>query len=297
VYLLLLVVLGAAAVNTGNNSLMMVLGLALGSYVVAGTWSRQVLGGVVVRVDRPREAFAGRPAAFAVTLTNTSRLPAYGLVLRDRRGRPLLLEPFLRSGGWVRHGVELTLPRRGWNEVGPWRLEVLLPLGFFLKSKAVDAGGALLVYPRLVRGRTSPVGDAAGGVAAARARDRGREGEVTQLRGFRPGDEHRQVHWKQTARQQRMIVTDRQHQREGAVWLELDTRLGGPHDAAALDRFETSVSVVAEEAVRRLSDGETVGLTVGERRFGPITSAARARALLRPLAEVVPERRRREAGA
>lgn len=296
VYLLVLLVLGAAAVNTGTNSLMMVLGVALGSYVLAGTWSRQVLGGAVVEVDRPRELYAGRPAAFTVTLANTSRLPAYGLVLRDRRGRALLVEPYLPGRGSVRHGVEIVLPRRGWNEIGPWRLEVLLPLGFFLKSKAVDVGGALLVFPRLARGRTTAAAEGNGGAAAARIRDRGREGEVTQLRSFRPGDEHRQVHWKQTARQQRMIVTDRQRHREGTVWLALETRLGAPHDAALLERFESAVSAVAEETVRRLGAGEAVGLALGGRRFGPVTSAARARSLLRPLAEVVPERSVPEAG-
>ena len=38
---------------------------------------------------------------------------------------------------------------------------------------------------------------------------RGREGEITQLREYRDGDELRQVHWKQTARQQRLIAVDR----------------------------------------------------------------------------------------
>ncbi len=288
VFLVLVVVVGLAAVNTGNNSLMMVLGLALGSYAVSGAWSRQVLGGVVVQVERPREAYAGRPAPFAITLHNTSRLPAYGLVVRDHRGRPLLVEPLLAGGRSVRHGVEMVLPRRGWTEIGPWRLEVLLPLGFFLKSKRVEVGGALLVYPRLVRGATAHGGDDAGRAVALKARDRGREGEVTQLRGFRPGDEHRQVHWKQTARQQRMIVTDRQHYRQGPIWLKLQTRLDGPHDAAALERFEAAVSAMAEEVVRRLGEGETVGVALGERRLRagdltfegprPAASAGRGRA-------------------
>ena len=50
-YLIASVVLGLAAVNTGNNALMALLGLALGSYVVSGTWSRQVLAAIEASVE------------------------------------------------------------------------------------------------------------------------------------------------------------------------------------------------------------------------------------------------------
>ena len=67
-YLVAAVVLGLAAVNTGNNALMALLGLALGSYVVSGTWSRQVLAMIESRVTLPREIYAGRPAVADVEL-------------------------------------------------------------------------------------------------------------------------------------------------------------------------------------------------------------------------------------
>jgi len=83
VYLVTSVIIGLAAVNTGNNALMAVLGLALGSYVVSGIWSRQVLGNIEATIELPPEIFAGRPAVIGVELENTSRfLPAYGLVAR-----------------------------------------------------------------------------------------------------------------------------------------------------------------------------------------------------------------------
>ena len=67
-YLVACLVLGLAAVNTGNNALMAILGLALGSYVISGLWSRQVLGSIGVRVRLPKEVFAGRPAVVEVDL-------------------------------------------------------------------------------------------------------------------------------------------------------------------------------------------------------------------------------------
>jgi len=289
IFLAVILVVGLAAVNTGNNALVMVLGLALGSYVVSGAWSRQVLGSVTVRVDRPRELYAGRPTALGLTLTNHSRLPAYGLVVRDGRGRAVLVEGLLPARCERRRSVEVTLPRRGWTTLGPWRLEVLLPLGFFLKSKRVAAGERVLVYPRLLPSARARRAAASGGHETSWQRDHGREGDVTQLRGFQPGDERRQIHWKQSARQQRLIVTERQRHREGAVYLVLDLRLERLDDAAALERFEAAVSAVATVAVERVRRREPVGLILGRAVVAPIAAPERAAALMVPLAEVRPE--------
>ena len=150
-YLAACVVLGLAAVNTGNNALMAILGLALGSYVVSGLWSRQVLGSVEARVKPPSEVFAGRPFVVEVEIRNRSRIfPAYGLVVRNAEGGTVLHEPCLGASATGRHSVEAVFPERGWHRLGPWRLDVVMPLGFFLKSKTLAFEEPVLVYPRLL---------------------------------------------------------------------------------------------------------------------------------------------------
>jgi len=286
-YLIASVVLGLAAVNTGNNALMALLGLALGSYVVSGTWSRQVLAAVEATVELPTEIYAGRPAVVDVELANTSGIfPAYGLIIRDGDGREVVAELFLATEHRRRHSVEVVFPRRGWNEIGPWRLEVLLPLGFFLKSKVLVADRRVLVYPRLVPLSASMVRRGGGRRSPDALESRGREGEVTQLRDYRDGDEVRAMHWKQTARQQRPVVVERKHAAEKSVFFVLDPRLENPSDPQQLERFEHLVSEVATGVVRRLREGVRVGLVVGSVVVPPVRSIRRAPMLLRPLAEV-----------
>lgn len=290
-YLAACVVLGLAAVNTGNNALMAILGLALGSYVISGLWSRQVLGSVGARVMLPKEVFAGRPAVVEVELSNASRLfPAYGLVVRDGAGNVVVGEPLLASSGTARYPVEVVFPERGWHELGPWRLEVGLPLGFFLKSKTLVFDVQVLVYPRLLA-RASPAVRRGGGRRAPDALEsRGREGDVTQLRGFREGDEIRALHWKQTARQQTLVVVERQRAAEKAVYYVVDPRLEEPEDPIQRENFERLISEAATGAVRRLREGVPVGLVVGGQVIRPVRSSRRAPVLLRPLAEVEPQR-------
>ena len=289
VFLFAMLVLGFAAVNTGNNALMALLGVVLGSYVVSGTWSRQVLGGVRLRTRLPNEVFAGRPTLVEVELRNTSRLfPAYGLVVRDSAGRPLLFEQLLPASASSRHIVEVEFDQRGWRHVGPWRLEVLLPLGFFLKSKVLLPDEKVLVFPRLLRSSTVDARKGGGSRSADTLTGRGREGDVIQLRDYRDGDDRRQLHWKQTARQQRPIVVERQQREERPVVLVVDPRVVDPEDPSVRDRFEHMISDVATGVVRRLERGAAVGLVVGQAVIPPVRTASRACQLLRPLAEVQP---------
>jgi uncharacterized protein (DUF58 family) len=286
-YLIASVVLGLAAVNTGNNALMALLGLALGSYVVSGTWSRQVLAAVEATVELPSEIYADRPAVVDVELANTSSIfPAYGLIIRDSNGRKVVTELYLAAGRRRRHAVEVVFPHRGWQELGPWRLEVLLPLGFFLKSKVLVADRRVLVYPRLLPSSATAVRRGGGRRSPDALESRGREGEVTQLRDYREGDEVRAMHWKQTARQQRLVVVERKRATEKPVFFVIDPRLEDPSDPYQLERFEHLVSEVATGVVRRLREGARVGLVIGSLVVPPARSIRRAPMLLRPLAEV-----------
>jgi uncharacterized protein (DUF58 family) len=111
---------------------------------------------------------------------------------------------------------------------------------------------------------------------------------VTQLRDYRDGDELRAMHWKQTARQQRLVVVERKRATEIPVFFVLDPRLEDATDAEQLERFERIVSEVATGVVRRLREGVRVGLVVGPLVVSPVREVRRAPVLLRPLAEVEP---------
>ena len=287
IFLAAVIILVLAAVNTGNNALVVLLGLALGSYAVSGYWSRQVLACVDVQVTAPAEVFAGRPAPVTVVLHNRSRLlPAYGLVLRDQKNRVLLAEHLLPAGGHRQHQVEVTFSQRGWQPIGPWRLEVTLPLGFFCKSKEAGRGQQALVYPRLHPWPADTSCRRGELPCEETVNSRGREGDVTGLREYRDGDEQRQIHWKQTARQERLMVVERQRLGRAAPYVVVDPLVPDPDDEATRSRFERLVSRAATAVVQRLRISNAVGLIVNGTVIQAVSLPSQAAGLLRPLAEV-----------
>ncbi len=273
---------GLAAANTGNNALVMMLGIAMGSFVVSGTWSRQVLGRVDVRVELPRRLHAGTPVPVDVTITNRSRIfPAYGVVIRDGSGAALLTEPLVGARGAVHRTAAVVPPRRGWQTFGPWRLEVVLPLGFFVKSKLVGQPVRRLVYPELKRFGTTVIGRGRRGQRAVGGGRRGRDGELRELREYREGDERWQIHWKQSARQGRLIVIEREAPAGEPLFVVVDLRR--PQDGDPL-AFEAMVSTAASAVLERLQRGLPVGIIVGRTVVQPCHRLAEIEKLWRPLA-------------
>lgn len=293
-FLVLTLVLAFAAVNTGNNGLIAVVGAALGAYVIGGAWSREVLGHLEVRVRLPVETFAGRRTPIEVELTNTGRFfPAYAPILRAADGTLVLAEALLEPGERTVRTVEWCFERRGRTMLDPWRLEVVLPLGFFVKSKEVLRETEILVFPSPVPGPlgTTEIGEVDRGLE--RFSGRGREGDVFQLRDFRDGDDTRQVHWKQTARQRRIISVERRRRVDRPVIIHLDPVVSDPLDSVAVEAFERRVSAAAAAVLRRLERGEPVVLSIGETVFPEESRRVGARNLLEPLALVRPQGPRR----
>ncbi len=287
VFVLTTPALAAAALNTGNNGLYLLLALAMGAFVASGSLSRHTLRHLTARLLPPAEAFAGTPVPLLMEVRNTSPwLPATGVVCRLQGLPGEVLIPPVPARGVTTVSVTTAFPRRGRHPLPPVQLEVRLPLPFFLKAVVVRQAGELLVYPRRVAGpapRWASLGErevqGMGPVAT-------RGGEVQQLREFRPGDDRRDVHWKQTARQQRPIVMERRERRRPSRFLVLDRELPRHNDARLLERFEDLVSEVATAAVDALRRGEAVGLVVGGSVVPPGVGVAHTRGLLERLALV-----------
>jgi uncharacterized protein (DUF58 family) len=288
-FLLVVPVIGVAALNTGNNALYVLLSISLGAFVASGYLSRHTLRHLSATVRPPAEAFCGAPVRLEVTVANGSRwLPAFGVACRLVGLPGVAPVPTVPPGGRVTVPLVTAFRRRGRHRLPAPRLEVRLPLPFFVKATRLDQAGEALVFPRRV---------VAGAARWARLSRREeitlggpvrRRGEVEQLREFRAGDDQRDIHWKQTARQQRPIVMERRERAAASRFLVLDRELPRRDDARLLERFEDLVSEVASAALAQLRRGQPVGLVLGGSVTRPGTGAGHARLLLERLALVEP---------
>lgn len=80
IYVLSLVFIGIAALNTGNNLLYIIVAAMLAAIVVSGLASAVVLGGLELDLRLPEHVFAGRAVAGKIILRNRRRwLPSFSV--------------------------------------------------------------------------------------------------------------------------------------------------------------------------------------------------------------------------
>ncbi len=72
IYILISVVIGIAAINTGNNLLYVIVAALLSAILVSGVASAEVLRSLTLDIHLPEHVFAGRPMLARLLLRNTS---------------------------------------------------------------------------------------------------------------------------------------------------------------------------------------------------------------------------------
>jgi uncharacterized protein (DUF58 family) len=172
--------------------------------------------------------------------------------------------------------------RRGIYPLGTVTLSTSFPFGLFRKERDLEMPGEVVVWPRTDRrvreprvggGRMRRAGFSARGTAGSR-------GEYRSLRGYRPGDDPKDIHWRSTARMREPVIRD--YERDGAEtrWICLDTRCE-PSDAA-----EVALEVAASLAASAVAAHHPFALVAGHAVLEPGEGPAHLERALDLLARV-----------
>lgn len=281
-------VVGFAAVNTGNNLLYFVLGMMLGAIIVSGLLSERNLQGVEVERAVPADAHAGSAAALAYLVTPRAGrfLPVLALEIRDR-DEDGTLGPLVRivradRGRTRRKQYERLFARRGVVVIPEIEVATTFPFGLFRKSRRLPLLSEVRVRPRVPEVEM-PEANAGHDEGHAPAPARGEGLELFGLRDLAPGDDARRIHWKATARVGRPIVkeTTRDQPPSVVVRLDLGGQAGSPGIEAAVERAAGLASAFVRE-------GFAVGLKAGEVFLTPVAGLAGREAILDALVEAAP---------
>src|SRR5690349_14998892 len=222
-FLVFILVIGFAAINTGNNALYIGLAFMLGALLLSGMASKGGLKHLRVEFDSVEEAWAGRPAHGRLRVTNRSRIWNLRdvVVTSDELHAPLLI-PQLRRGASGDFNVTFCFARRGVVRLNHVDLYTRYPFGFFLKKRRVRIDGEVVVYPKLLDH------------SAARERFREVDGElfashrpgpgldVHAFRDYVRGDSLRHVAWKKSASLGRWIIKQTELDAGHALHLVID---------------------------------------------------------------------------
>ncbi len=165
-YVLVTLVIGIAALNTGNNLLYIVVAAMLAAILVSGVVSALVLRGLVLDVRLPEHVFAGRAVVGRIVLRNGRRmLPSFSIRVVPARKRKKIRKQWLwepttfvfplnrtrrKISGW---SDERLSRAAGFAKLGPALQEFLKVMVYspYLPAKASLSADLELLFDR--RGR------------------------------------------------------------------------------------------------------------------------------------------------
>ncbi|MFA5356008.1 MAG: DUF58 domain-containing protein [Candidatus Omnitrophota bacterium] len=190
-------------------------------------------------------------------IKNKSLLPLFNFILEDhltcaatgeKRHRSLL--EYVAPRSTVTLNYRCQCPKRGRYEIGPFDIYLFDPWGLFFIKKTFFVYSELYVYPRTFNIPKFPA--LAKGTAPwygiETSRVSGDDHEFYGIREYKPGDPIKRIHWFSSARQNKLIVKQFQHQvffRATVIFnLNKDRNYGEGKDSVAEYIIKIAASVV-----------------------------------------------------
>ncbi len=310
VFLVIIIVVGFAAWNTGNNLLFLVFSLLCSTLFVGWIASRTSLRDLTVSARFPDHIFAAEPAPVIVTVRNTKRiLPSFSVFVEARGpnsearsgARRRYAKRLLAYFSYVPHSasaeqrVEQLFPKRGHVLIDGFELSTRFPFGFFRRRRRLRARDVdIIVYPKpeVISDKLHLLPMYAGRIPSLR---RGAGHDLFSMRDYQPQDDLRHIDWKATARSRRLTVREFTSEDERRVTIVLDTRLPGEANDALRQRFEKGVVQTASLLKHFVDERAEVRLVLGD-EVGPFGSGTeqlyrclRRLALVTPIEGAQPE--------
>src|SRR5512141_94197 len=201
--------------------------------VVAGLWSWTSVNWIRINRYTPtRRAQVGKTLEEQFAVRNTSWLPKLWLELLDHSDlpghNPSAVVPMLFPRATHRWRTSTLCVVRGEFTLGPLTLISGDPFGLFQSTRHISAMSRVLVYPATVPVYrfASPSGLLSGG-DAQRQRTHFVTTNAAGVREYAPGDSFNRIHWKSTARRDRLLVKEFDLDPLADVWMFLDLSAAG----------------------------------------------------------------------
>jgi uncharacterized protein (DUF58 family) len=248
-FFLAAVLIGIAAFNTGNNLIYLILSMMLALFGLSVAILRINMKKLVIRLFQTGPVYANRPADITLIVKNLKSFPSYSIKVFESgagEGRAYFLS--VPAGSETSETVHRVFQKRGIYRQGDFSLESGFPFIFITKTIPGSVEGEILVYPELKD--IEHIFSDVTAFSDENARTFSRLGdEFAMIREFRYGDDRRKIHWKATAKADKLLVMEYDAGEVRKLTIILDNML--PQDA---ETFENAVSFTASVAAKFLRD-------------------------------------------
>ncbi len=260
-YILVVLVTGGVAINTGNNLLYLVLATLLSLIIISGLMSEFTMKKLVLKREQPKAVFKDTPFAATLLIKNSKKIiPTISVRFYELPCRAMLSKYsyVVKIGAGEVHSATAarTATSRGLIKLKGFKISTTFPFGLFLKSKIIKHPGEIIVYPAVKAISNVRLNN---GILLPRGESRCKRGSGSELYNIRPYTEHddaRHIHWKSAARADTLMVKEFEEEANKSLIVNFQNL----SEADAEELFEEKVDETAGTINFLLERGYSVGL-------------------------------------
>ncbi|MFQ5902049.1 MAG: DUF58 domain-containing protein [Thermodesulfobacteriota bacterium] len=258
------IVLGAAAVNTGNNLLYLVVAMLLSLVIISGMLSELSLKGIAIERSFPKHIFAQKTFYAHWLIKNGKRFSSFSIDAKEELeqdclegGRCYFIK--VSPGTSTKGGIPYSFKNRGRYLLTGITISTSFPFGIFLKSKNEKCNYEVIVYPPI---RSLEHLNLKGTATSRRIlkRIKAKSGEIHSLRDYIPGEDARSIHWKSSARASRLLSKEFEREEGKRVTIIFNDNTSQKKGEHFYVLFETSVEFAASLATVLIGRGYSVAI-------------------------------------
>lgn len=268
-------ILGFAAVNTGNNLIFLIVAALLAFMSVSGILGWLNIQGGDIYVDLPGEIYCGLETLVTVRFVNRRRhLPSFLLKVTLPGGEVDF--DMVDCAAEEKRSFLCTFGERGEHVIMGAVVSSPYPINFFVRSRRTPVECRFLVFPFPIRSDMPAGHDKRGKDGTLTVTAKGYEGDVAKINDYSRSDPLRLIHWRLSAKHGELKVKELTANAQTPVILDIDALPGR--------NSEENLSRAAYLVNRLIRGNHPVGLKMGGRKIAPAVSRSHRLRLLTELA-------------
>jgi uncharacterized protein (DUF58 family) len=187
-----------------------------------------------------------------------------------------VLFPLVDVRATRRKNLTCTLEGRGWQELPPVIIRSRFPINFFIRYRGGGEQAAALVFPRPIVCGSVDQPDPGGHRGIEQTWLKGQDGDISRISDYRGGEPLKMIHWKLSARHDKLKVKELSAATDTPVILDLAYLPGTDLE----QRLRCATYLVS----RFLRSGRPVGLRFSHQEFAAGLGRSHKLQLLKALA-------------
>ena len=242
---------------------------------ISGVLGKMNLSRIRVSCTPPEEVYDGLTTMFSINLENHRRwLPVF--LLEVALDDQVVLFPLVDPGQSRSKSLEIVMHGRGLQRIAKATIRSRFPINFFIRRITVPIDREVTVFPRPLPCGELHMPDPGGTRGSHQSVHKGQEGDISRISDYAGGEPLKLIHWKLTAKHDRLKVKELSSATETPVTIDLE--------AIPANGVEQRLSFGAHLVTHLIRTGRPVGLKVGSMEISPESSRQHKLLLLKVLA-------------